>query len=41
MIHFFAQGSEKYTFRAALHIQGCQIEELKAMKREVKINEFH
>ncbi|CAF1052814.1 unnamed protein product [Adineta ricciae] len=28
------KGSEKYTFRAALFIQGCQIEELKATKRE-------
>ncbi|CAF0797762.1 unnamed protein product [Adineta steineri] len=28
------KGSEKYTFRAALFIQGCQIEELKAAKRE-------
>ena len=31
----FFQGSEKYTFRAALFIQGCQIEELKAARREV------
>ncbi|CAF0784404.1 unnamed protein product [Rotaria sordida] len=28
------KGSEKYTFRAALFIQGCQIEELKPTKRE-------
>ncbi|CAF4458333.1 unnamed protein product [Rotaria socialis] len=28
------KGSEKYTFRAALFIQGCQIEELKTAKRE-------
>ncbi|CAF0936647.1 unnamed protein product [Didymodactylos carnosus] len=28
------KGSEKYTFRAALFIHGCQIEELRATKRE-------
>ncbi len=35
---YFIKGSEKYTFRAALFIQGCQIEELKAAKREVYIS---
>ncbi len=36
----FIKGSEKYTFRAALFIQGCQIEELKAAKREVYFEKY-